>query len=159
MNPNPVDTIIFMDGNDWGATASLNGSIQTMAEIIATQRDTIRALSEKPEHKRFYIAGPMTGYPEYNYPAFAEIAKRFRDAGLNVVSPHELHPADPSVSWDWYLRRDLRELVECTHIVLLPGWNKSRGAQLEHHVATALGMKVVHPGEVQGYLNAGMKAK
>ncbi|WP_206676822.1 DUF4406 domain-containing protein [Mycobacteroides franklinii] len=159
MNPNPLDTILFMDGNDWGATASLNGSIQTLSETIATQQATIDRLRERPEHKRFYIAGPMTGYREYNYPAFAEMAKRLRDAGLNVVSPHELHPADPNVPWDWYLRRDLRELVECTHIVLLPGWIQSRGAQLEHHVAEALGMRIVHPGEVQGYLNVGMKAK
>lgn len=47
MNPNPVDTIISMDGNDWGATASLNGSIQTMAEIIATQQTTIHLLSSR----------------------------------------------------------------------------------------------------------------
>lgn len=47
MNPNPVDTITSMDGNDWGATASLNGSIQTMAEIIATQQTTIHLLSSR----------------------------------------------------------------------------------------------------------------
>ncbi|CPS09990.1 hypothetical protein PROPHIGD86-1_89 [Mycobacterium phage prophi86-1] len=47
MNPNPVDTITSMDGNDWGATASLNGGIQTMAEIIATQQTMIHLLSSR----------------------------------------------------------------------------------------------------------------
>lgn len=49
--------------------------------------------------------------------------------------------------WDWYLRRDLRELVKCGRIVTLPDWEKSRGAQLEHHVAQALGMEMVYPGQ------------
>lgn len=47
MNPNPLDTILFMDGNDWGATASLNGSIQTLSETIATQQTTIQLLSSR----------------------------------------------------------------------------------------------------------------
>ncbi|WP_131821744.1 hypothetical protein [Mycobacteroides chelonae] len=36
-----------MDGNDWGATASLNGSIQVMSETIATQQTTIQFLSSR----------------------------------------------------------------------------------------------------------------
>ena len=47
MNPNPVDTITYMDGNDWGATASLNGSMQAMSETIATQQTTIQLLSSQ----------------------------------------------------------------------------------------------------------------
>ena len=92
-----------------------------------------------------YIAGPMSGYPEFNYPAFDAKAAELRAAGSEVVSPAELHPADPDVAWDWYLRRDLTELVKCSHVVLLPGWKASKGAQLEHHVATTLGMTITYP--------------
>jgi hypothetical protein len=92
-----------------------------------------------------YIAGPMTGYPDWNYPAFAKKAAELRALGHEVISPAELHPADPSVPWDWYLRRDLAELVKCTGIQLLKGWNYSKGAKLEHHVAKSLGMDITYP--------------
>jgi nucleoside 2-deoxyribosyltransferase len=87
-----------------------------------------------------YIAGPMTGYPEYNYPAFTEAAAALRANGRTVTSPHELHDNDFSRPFDWYLRRDLAALLTCTDIVLLPGWEASRGAHLELDVAIGLGM-------------------
>jgi len=96
-----------------------------------------------------YISGPMTGYPEHNYPAFAAKAAELRANPLKhggVISPAELHPADiPGVTWDWYLRRDLTELVKCSHIVMLPDWWYSKGASLEHDVAWNLGMSITYP--------------
>lgn len=94
-----------------------------------------------------YIAGPMTGYDEWNHPAFHAMAKQLRDAGNTVINPAELHEASSEVPWDRYLRRDLTELVKCSSVVLLPGWRGSRGAQLEHHVAQALGMEITYPRE------------
>lgn len=102
-------------------------------------------------HTTVYIAGPMTGYADHNYPRFAAKAAELRAAGWNVISPAELHPADPAVAWDWYLRRDLAELVKATHVVFLPGWERSRGARLEHQVAEALGMTIAYPGESYDY--------
>jgi hypothetical protein len=40
--------------------------------------------------KRVYIAGPMRGYPNFNFPAFDAAAKRGRDLGYVVISPAEL---------------------------------------------------------------------
>lgn len=106
-----------------------------------------KATGEQMAKELTYIAGPMSGVPEFNYPAFAEKAYQLRQTGVAVISPHELHPADPTIPWDWYLRRDLTELLKCSQVVLLPGWENSPGAQLEHHVATALGMRIIYPGE------------
>lgn len=88
----------------------------------------------------YYLAGPMSGYPEFNYPAFTAAAESLREQGLTVISPHELHDGDTSQHWTCYLRRDLRALLDCDEIVLLPGWEKSRGACLEVAVAEALMM-------------------
>ena len=41
---------------------------------------------------KIYIAGPMSGYEDLNYPAFAQTAAVLRNAGHEVVSPAELNP-------------------------------------------------------------------
>ncbi len=99
-----------------------------------------------------YVAGPMTGYPEWNHPAFFAMAARLRAAGHTVICPAELHEPSHDVPWDWYLRHDLPELVKCSRLVLMPGWERSRGARLEHQVAEALGFKITYPHELEGFL-------
>lgn len=95
---------------------------------------------------RIYLSGPMTGYPEFNYPAFHKAAADLRAHGYEVVSPAEQDAdsgLDPGSSqWADFVRWDLRVLVDCDGIVLLDGWHKSKGARLEHHVALELGMDV-----------------
>lgn len=91
---------------------------------------------------RVYLAGPMTGHPELNFPAFIEAAERLRDSGFEVVNPVEICP-DPTSKWEDCMRADIAQLVTCDRIALLPGWEKSRGASLEAHIARALGMKEI----------------
>lgn len=98
-----------------------------------------------------YIAGPMSGYDDHNYPAFNAMAEQLRGAGLQVINPAELHP-DTTHPWGWYLRRDLAELVKCSRVVFLDGWFNSRGARLEHHVAAALDLHLVYPDEVEAFI-------
>jgi len=92
--------------------------------------------------KRLYIAGPMTGLPDMNFPAFHAEAKKWRDLGHEVINPAELCP-DPAMEWHQCMRVDIKALVECDGIVLLPGWKDSKGATLEHHIAERLGMTVL----------------
>lgn len=77
-----------------------------------------------------------------NFPAFHAEAARLRAAGHEVVNPAEVNP-DPAAVWADCMRADIRELVTCDSIALLTGWEKSRGATLEHHIATSLGMTVM----------------
>lgn len=88
---------------------------------------------------KIYIAGPMTGHADLNFPAFHEVARRLREEGHTVVNPAEINPA-LDADWTECMRADIRELVACDAIFLLPGWEKSRGASLEAHIAKALGM-------------------
>ncbi|MEY4376246.1 MAG: hypothetical protein RJB26_796 [Pseudomonadota bacterium] len=91
--------------------------------------------------KRVYLSGPMTGIAENNFPAFHEWAARLRADGFDVVSPAELPEGD---TWEACLRKDMRELPTCDAIALMPGWERSKGAHLELHVAHRLGMEVMH---------------
>ncbi|MDR5815814.1 DUF4406 domain-containing protein [Caballeronia sp. LZ033] len=90
---------------------------------------------------KIYIAGPMTGYAEMNFPAFHAEAARLRALGFEVVSPAEVD-VGPNPTWLTAMRADIKVLVECEAISLLPGWDRSPGATLEHSIARGLGMRV-----------------
>lgn len=91
-----------------------------------------------------YISGPITGLPRLNKPAFAHAAEMLRLAGHAVLNPHEIgEPSEDLLPWESYLRADLIAMLQqADRIALLPGWELSRGARLEYHVATALGWEV-----------------
>lgn len=94
--------------------------------------------------KRVYLSGPMTGIPQFNFPAFHRAAASLRASGYEVINPAEMDAADPApMTWEQYLRRDIQVLVGCDQIALLPGWENSRGAKLEKHIADALGMRPI----------------
>lgn len=100
---------------------------------------------------KVYIAGPVqsVGPPTYNRPAFEEAANVLRDAGYLPVNPLALPGAETEdemiargAEWHEFMRRDIPFLVKCDGVALLPGWQRSRGAGLEVHVARALGMPI-----------------
>lgn len=93
--------------------------------------------------KRLYIAGPMTGQPGLNFAAFNREAANYRAQGYEVINPAEIN-SDPKSAWLECMRADIRELVTCDHIAMLPGWERSKGASLEHHIAQALSMTVIY---------------
>lgn len=91
---------------------------------------------------KIYISGPMTGIPGLNFPAFNEAAARLRGCGFEVVNPAEINP-DGEKTWEACMRADIKALCDCDTIVVLPGWENSKGAHLEVHIAHRLGMRVV----------------
>lgn len=88
-----------------------------------------------------YVAGPMTGYEDCNYPAFNEAAERLEGAGYKVVNPAtcvigtEAHYVD-------FIREDLRMMLDCHGVATLEGWWESAGARNEVQVAGILRMPV-----------------
>ncbi|MCU7218437.1 DUF4406 domain-containing protein [Pseudomonas sp. VE 196-7] len=92
---------------------------------------------------RLYLAGPMTGIEDFNYPAFNAMADRLRAAGYEVENPAD-HGTVEGAVWADYMAYDLTRLGLCGMIALLPGWDLSQGARLEVMIAEHLGMRVVN---------------
>ena len=86
---------------------------------------------------RIYLAGPMTGLPDFNRPAFHAAAKELRDAGHEVESPAESTLPEGS-TWQEYMKDGISRMLSCEAVALLPGWQGSRGASLEVEVALTL---------------------
>jgi hypothetical protein len=92
--------------------------------------------------KKVYIAGPMTGLPDYNYPAFNEAGQQLVARGYVVENPAQ-NAEPPCKSWLGYMRMALPQMVGCDVVALLPGWHTSRGAGIERQLALDLGLRVV----------------
>lgn len=93
---------------------------------------------------KLYLAGPMTGYPDWNFPAFHIITKRLRDAGHEVLNPAENDGGDASAGdWAYFMRQDLGHVCAVEAVAVLHGWERSRGAALEVTVAHALGLPIL----------------
>ena len=90
---------------------------------------------------KVYVAGPMSGYPELNYPAFHAAAERLRKMGFEVISPAELNPI--TTPYREAMLNDIKGLCECDHILMLQGWHASKGATLERHIASVLGIEEI----------------
>lgn len=88
--------------------------------------------------RTLYVAGPMTGLPGLNFDSFFEADKRLRDAGYEVLNPADRAGRTVGMPWEWYLRECLKDVLLSDGLALLDGWQASRGARLEHHVATEL---------------------
>lgn len=104
----------------------------------------------------------MTGYPHYNFAAFDAKRKELEALGHFPVSPADLDRAmgfDPfnpaSVAaipidekfMDNAIIHDVLCIIACDALVLLEGWEKSRGAKGELGVAQWKGLPVYYPGD------------
>lgn len=90
---------------------------------------------------RLYLAGPMSGLPDFNYPAFNAAAEKLREAGYEVENPAE-HDLQAGLPWQVYLRHAIKRLMDCDAVATLPAWEHSKGARLEVLIAERLAMQV-----------------
>ena len=106
----------------------------------------ILELATLSRRRRIYIAGPMTGIAEHNFPAFFAAEAHLLAQGWEVENPAR-HGVVEGAQWEDYLRYDIVRMMRCSTIYLLAGWTRSRGARLEYKIATGLGMYQVYaPG-------------
>ncbi|MFS7220773.1 DUF4406 domain-containing protein [Rahnella inusitata] len=89
---------------------------------------------------KVYIAGPMTGLPQFNRPAFHQAALNLsfeKHVPLNpAILPDGLTEAD-------YMAVGITMLQRADAIFLLTGWQFSAGARAEHALALKLGLEVI----------------
>jgi len=113
---------------------------------------------------KLYLAGPMRGYPAFNFPAFHAAAASLREDGHEIFSPAD-NDIDKQGGKDfssdyktgdedalaaataWTIRKALADDTAwiCAHaegIVMLPGWEASKGATAERALTIALNLPV-----------------
>lgn len=95
-----------------------------------------------PALKRVYICGPITGKPDDNKPAFLGAQRVIDVLGYHAINPHDICKDIEPKEWAACMKADLKVMVDCDYIVVLKGWDGSKGAQLEVKIARELMMPV-----------------
>jgi hypothetical protein len=104
---------------------------------------------------KIYIAGPMTGVEDFNFPLFFETEEKLKELGYETLNPAKNDGADvktatqnaisaslSGATWSSYMRRDLSNLCLSDAVCVLPNWKSSKGASLEVQVAQALDIPI-----------------
>lgn len=101
---------------------------------------------------KIYLAGPMSGYPDDNFLLFNRAAAELRSHGYEVFNPAE-KGEEKERNDDLSFRRRVFNLDthyitnEADAMVMLPAWERSRGAFAEKALADALGIPVYYYGQ------------
>jgi hypothetical protein len=131
---------VFTGGHSvWGV-----GVILRMAEVGRREGGP-----ERGRRPLVYLSGPITasvhGSVEEHVAAGLRVYLALVKRGVPTVCP-QLSGAFPSawqVSWEEWLAHDFAVIERCTHVVLLPGWETSRGARAEKGYAEEIGVRVL----------------
>lgn len=118
---------------------------------------------------KIYVAGPMRGVPDFNFPAFDMATEHLRELGHTVFSPAERdrnkygEGVNDSRTGDLadldMIKFNIRDALGadlawiCAHadaVVVLPGHETSTGARAEVATAKALGIPVYTLAETTG---------
>jgi hypothetical protein len=99
--------------------------------------------------RSIYIAGPMTGYAEFNFPAFDK-ARDILEPDWHVISPADMdrelgfevwHDVTPTFERNAMLR-DIDAVMQVDAVYALKGWERSKGASAEVALAKWRGIPV-----------------
>lgn len=88
-----------------------------------------------------YIAGMITGQPRGQViNKFSLMAEKLAGQGYSVVQPAAVNGETGKNA----VRADIKKMLECDEVHMLPDWQESRDAQLERDIALRLGMDVIY---------------
>lgn len=136
---------------------------QQMAQADADYEKALaeeEAEEQKPKRKaKIYIAGRVKGLKSEQYePMFATVKKELEKAGHEVINPLTDIPHEDVNNWALTIMECLPYVAQCDCIAMLPGWEKSDGAQIEYHFARGNKLQVLQVHRV-GKPNSRQKRK
>ena len=92
---------------------------------------------------KLYLSGPMTEIAEFNFPKFNYVAKQIRsNHTYQVINPAEWFEGRTDLPRAAYMRMDIKNILNADGIVMLDGWQHSKGAKLEFAIAKELDLEI-----------------
>ena len=100
---------------------------------------------------KIYISGKISGTDLTETRArFASVAKAMKRLGYEPVNPLENGLSEHD-SWETHIAKDIADLLQCKAIYMLQDWQESKGARIEHYIATEIGIPITY--EIEQSIN------
>lgn len=128
------------ENNPYGTSMDIppaNPDLDSIMESMNAMKQKILSGSTIPT---VYLSGPISNMPELNRPAFKKANEVLTKEGFEVIDPSLNSSLD---TWEDYLKFDLPLVCKSDIVVLLDGWENSRGAKLEKFTADQLKIRVL----------------
>jgi len=94
---------------------------------------------------KIYISGQITGLDfDEAQGLFAIAEASLKGLGFDPVNPMEGETADSPLTWKEHMIADMAALFDCNGIYMLHGWADSKGARIEHAIATELDIPIIY---------------
>lgn len=124
---------------NWTGQGRMETALEEVIGVLKEARKKLKAPA-------IYVSGPMSGLLNLNMEAFNDAEDRLRKAGwADIRNPARLAVNEyENLPRSLYLRSDLRQLLDCQAILLLRGWEKSKGARLEALIADEVGIRRIY---------------
>lgn len=101
------------------------------------------------EKQTVYLSGPITGIQDHNKHLFKHAQLFYEKEGFSVINPLELNAhveGNDNEVWRECMRNCINAMMRLEHndvFIMLPNWEKSRGARFERELAEVLGIRTV----------------
>ncbi|WP_314771659.1 DUF4406 domain-containing protein [Capnocytophaga sputigena] len=93
---------------------------------------------------KIYISGKISGTDlTETRKRFAAVAKAMKRLGYEPVNPLENGLSEQD-TWEVHIIKDIATLLQCKAIYMLQGWKDSKGARIEHYIATEIGIPIMY---------------
>lgn len=98
---------------------------------------------------KIYLSGPISKDPNAKA-KFERVQKQLQKGwhDIEVINPFEvgaeLEAEGRQVSWEEYMKVDLKAILSADLVLMLTGWRRSRGARLERRIAKAVRIPIAY---------------
>ena len=93
---------------------------------------------------KIYISGKISGTNlTETHARFAAVAKAMKRLDYEPVNPFENGLTEHD-TWKAHMLKDIADLLQCKAIYMLQDWQDSKGARIEHYIATEIGMPIMY---------------
>ena len=100
---------------------------------------------ENKTMKKIYISGKISDLDiDVAKDNFRRGVSMVELMGKEAVNPFDVLPFKPEYTWRDYMKADIKALMDCDGILMLPDWIHSDGATIEHNLAHSLFFEFIY---------------
>lgn len=103
----------------------------------------------KQRDQKAYISLPISGKHSYEISRNLGLGCKYLQAeGYQIVTPYDASP-NANASYAEHMGKDIQALLECDVVLMMPGWEQSKGCQCEKATAEIYGKEIVYYADTE----------